>query len=117
VVLFDVSRHSCQHIIELSLALHRGESTSSEDPYPGVSTKVIFRSNTSPILSLLASTGRVFVSRSFSDFHHVGYARVLALISRMSFVGGMTFVSSVLRRDKEGFKKEEELGDVDDVAG
>jgi hypothetical protein len=77
----------------------------------------MFRSNTSPILSLLARTGRVFVSRSFSDFHHVGYARVDALISRISFVGGMTFDSRVLRRDNEGFRNDEDVGEVDDAAG
>ena len=41
----------------------------------------------------------------------MGYARVLALISRMLFVGGMTFGSSVPRHESEGLMKE-----VDDDA-
>ena len=87
-------------------------------PYPGVSIKQMFLSNTSPTLSLRASGGLVaFASRSVSIFHHVGYARVLALISRMVSVGGMTFVSSVARRDSDGLRKEDEAEDEDDMAG
>jgi hypothetical protein len=102
-------------MIELKSARVNKEITSSELPYPGVSTKQIFLSSTSPLLSLLLMIGRlVLISRSASVFHHCGYARVLALISRIFSVGGMLFDSRVLRRDKDGLINEDD--DVDDVA-
>lgn len=98
----------------------RGDGTSSELPYPGVSTKQIFLSKTSPTLSLRARGGLVVLtSRSVSRVHHAGYARVLALISRIFSVGGMTFVSSVARRERDGLRNddEEDMEEEDDVAG
>ena len=68
------------------------------------------------MLSLLLIMGRfALISRSVSVFHHGGYARVLALISRMLSVGGIVLGWSVPRRDKDGLINEEE-DDVEDVA-
>ena len=57
----------------------------------------------------------VLISRSASVFHHCGYARVLALISRIFSVGGMVFDSRVPRRDNDGLMNEDD-DDVGDVA-
>lgn len=95
-----------------------GSDTSSELPYPGVSTKQTFLSNTSPALSLLANGGLGFTSRSVSDFHHDGYALVLALISRILSVGGIVFDSRVPRRDRDGLMNDDDDDDdMDDIAG
>jgi len=70
------------------------------------------------MLSLLLSSGRVvLISRSVSAFHHVGYAHVLALISRIFSVGGMAFDSSVARRESEGLMYDVDDEGVDDIAG
>jgi len=84
--------------------------TSSKLPYPGVSTKITLRSKTSPVDSLRGRLGRLpaLESRSVSVFHQDGYARVLALISRMFSVGGVAFGWSVERRDKDGLINDEE---------
>ena len=42
---------------------------------------------------------------------------MLALISRIFSVGGMTFDSRVLRRERDGLMKEEEDDDLDDIEG
>jgi hypothetical protein len=58
-------------------------------------------------------------SLSVSVFHQAEYARVLALISRMVSVGGITLDSIVLRRDDmEAFMNDEVVDeDEEDATG
>lgn len=64
------------------------------------------------MLSLRVILGlELFNSLSVSCFHQLGYALVLALISRMDSVGGMTFWSNVARREADGLMKDDDVVD------
>jgi hypothetical protein len=78
--------------------------------------KQTFLSSMSPALSRRVTDGRAgFESRSDSCFHQAGYARVLALISRMESVGGMGCGSRV--EGCEDLMVEEHVEDDNKVTG